>query len=77
MSLAETCWELAHGDGWNALGLALLAVGHGATSDFTICPCCGNGFEGPFYNSRFCTEQCRKNWHGRTTGRGSSLRPRA
>ena len=71
MSLAETCYELAHGDGHQALWLALIAVGHGQDATFTICPECGDGFQAPNYNSRFCCNQHRKNWFGRTDGKNS------
>ena len=69
MSLAETCYELARGDGHHALWLALVAVHHGQDATFTICPECGTGFQAEHYNSRFCTPQHRKNWFGRTDGK--------
>ena len=69
MSLAETCYELARGDGHHALWLALIAVHHGKDASFTICPECGEGFQAEHYNSRFCSPQHRKNWFGRTDGK--------
>ena len=71
MSLAETCYELARGDGHHALWLALVAVHHGQDATFTICPECGEGFQAEHYNSRFCSSQHRRQWFGRTDGKNA------